>query len=76
MMIKLSPELEAALGESARRRGMSPDELANELLAERFLASRASSPPKDAWERIVVELATDCGVSLPHSALGSESLYE
>ena len=30
----------------------------------------------DEWERNVLGLATDCGVSLPHSALSGEGLYE
>ena len=42
MVIKLSPELEAALNESARRQGVSPDVLANSVLRERFLAPSAS----------------------------------
>ncbi len=76
MVIKISPEVEAALDEAARRRGMPPDVLANSVLRERFLAPSSSLTSHDDWERTVLGLATDCGVSLPHSALSSEGLYE
>ena len=76
MVIKLSPELEAALNESARRQGVAPEVLANTVLRERFLPSCASFVSRDEWERILLGLATDCGVSLPHSALSSEGLYD
>ena len=35
-----------------------------------------SFAPQDEWERILLGLATDCGVSLSHSALSSEGMYE
>lgn len=76
MVIKLSPELEAALHESARKQGLPPDVLVDQVLRDRFLSSKTEFAPKDDWERTVLELATDCGVSLPHSALSSEGLYE
>ena len=37
MVIELSPEVEAALSEWARRQGVSPDILANSVLRERLL---------------------------------------
>jgi len=76
MVIKLSPELEAALNDSARREGVPPDVLANEVLRERFLPRCPSFVAQDEWERRVLGLASDCGVSLPHCALISEGLYE
>jgi hypothetical protein len=78
MVIALSPELEAALGELARRRGIAPEELAIEALRERFLTSATAAPvrPQDEWERRLLGVATDCGVSLPDSALSREGLYE
>lgn len=38
----------------------------------------AATPPKprDEWERQLLALAKDCGVSLPDSALRRESIYE
>ena len=76
MVIKLSPELEVALNESARQQGMAPDVLAISILRDRFLPPKPSLAPQDEWERRLLGLATDCGVSLPHSALSSEGLYE
>jgi hypothetical protein len=76
MVIRISPELEAALNESARRQGVAPEVLANAVLRERFLPSGASFASQDEWEGKLLALATDCGVSLPHSALSSEGLYE
>jgi hypothetical protein len=76
MDIKLPSELEAALNESARRSGISPQELAVSVLRERLLGNSAPFTPTDDWERALLGIATDCGVSLPHSALSSEELYD
>ena len=76
MVIKLSPDLEAALNESARQQGVAPDVLAITVLRERFLPRSPSLASQDKWERILLGLGTDCGVSLPHFSLSSEALYE
>jgi hypothetical protein len=76
MAIELSPELEAALKESARQQGVSPQVLATNVLSQQFLSPATVSAPGDPWERMLRGAATDCGVSLPHSALSSEGLYE
>jgi hypothetical protein len=75
MMITLGPELEAALTEAARRAGMSPDTLALNVLRERFLP-RPAIQPQDDWERELLALAKDCGVSLSDEALSREELYD
>ncbi len=75
MVIALGPELEAALNELARRQGVAPEVLALNALRERFLAA-AALQPRDEWERSLLGLAKDCGVSLPNSALSREALYE
>ena len=75
MVITLSPELEAALTDVARRQGISPEALALNSLRERFL-SAAQLQPQDEWERRLLGLAKDCGVSLSNAALGREELYE
>jgi predicted transcriptional regulator len=75
MVITLDPELEAALNELARRQGVAPETLALNALRERFLAA-AALQPRDEWERGLLAVARDCGVSLPDSALSSEGLYE
>lgn len=76
MVIRLSPDLEAALSESAHQQGTTPDVLAINILRERVLPPPASHASQDEWERMLRALATDCGVSLSHSALSSEGLYE
>ena len=76
MVIRLSPELEAALSERARRDGIAPEDLAIIALRNEFLAAAAPIEPQDEWERALLGAASDCGVSLSHSAVSSEGLYE
>jgi hypothetical protein len=75
MVITLGSELEAALIEQARREGVAPEVLALNALSERFLAA-APLQPLDEWERRLLGLAKDCGVSLPDWAVSREALYE
>jgi predicted transcriptional regulator len=75
MVITLDPELEIALSELARQRGVAPEVLAINVLRERLLAT-AALQPRDEWERGLLAAARDCGVSLPDSALSSEALYD
>jgi hypothetical protein len=76
MVITLSPELEAALNEQAQKQGVAPQVLAETVLRERFLRSGRRLEPQDDWERRVLAIGIDCGVSLPNSAFSSESLYD
>jgi hypothetical protein len=76
MTITLGPELAAALSEAARRQGVAPDVLAVNILRERFLASSSVFQPRDEWERRLLGLARNCGVSLSDDALSREQLYE
>jgi len=76
MVIRLDPELETALTEQARQRGLSPDELALNALRERFVVSLQPIQSHDEWEQALLDAATDCGVSLPNAAVSSEGLYE
>jgi hypothetical protein len=75
MVVTIGPELEAALKDQARRKGVGPEELALNILREHFLVA-ASLQPRDEWERGLLEAARDWGVSLPNSALSSEGLYD
>ncbi len=72
MVIKLTPQLEAALQEEARQRGVAPEDLAVDALRKRFLPIE----PGDDWERKLFGAAIDCGVSVPDSALSSDGLYD
>jgi hypothetical protein len=76
MVITLGPELEAALNEAARRQGIAPEALAVDTLRERFLGASRTIQPHDEWERRLLGVAVDCGVSLTNRALSSEGLYE
>ena len=76
MTVTLSPDLEAALNERARRMGVSPEALAVNILREKLTPSARPDQARDEWERLVLGLATDCGVSLSNEALSSEGLYE
>jgi hypothetical protein len=75
MVITLDPELETALNDLARQRGIAPEVLA--LNALRTHIRVATLPePRDEWERGLRELALDCGVSLSNDALSREELYD
>ena len=76
MVITLDKELEAALTEPARREGLAPEDLAVKALRERFLRSAIASESQDDWERRLRRAASDCGVSLPDSAVSSEGIYD
>jgi hypothetical protein len=75
MVITLDPELEAVLREVAARQGIAPETLALHALRERFLPA-AALQPRDEWERALLAIARDCGVSLPDWAVSSEGLYD
>jgi len=75
MVITLTPDLESALKELARRLGTEPEALALEVLRERFLSPAPPIQPSDEWERRLLGAAKDCGVSLADAALSREELY-
>ncbi len=75
MVITLDPELEAALNEVARHKGIAPEVLALNVLRERIL-SMFELLPRDEWERGLLEAATDCGVSPSNESLSREELYD
>jgi hypothetical protein len=76
MTITLSPELEAALSEVAQRQGMAPEVLALSILKERLLPPALPIEPRDEWERRLLGLAKDWGVSLSNEALSRDEMYE
>jgi hypothetical protein len=75
MVITIGAELEAALNEVARQRGVAPEVLAVNALQERFLTV-AALQPRDEWERDLLAAARPWGVSLPDWALSSEGIYD
>jgi hypothetical protein len=76
MVLTLPPQLEAVLNEQARRRGVAPEVLALDALRERFLPVSDPLEPRDEWERRLLEMGTDCGVSLTDEQLSREEMYE
>jgi len=76
MVITLDPQLQAALDEQAQREGVTPEALALNALRERFLGSVPVIEPRDEWERLLLQAASDCGVSLSNAALSREELYD
>jgi hypothetical protein len=44
--------------------------------AEALRAKIEAEHPRDEWERRLLGLAIDCGVSLPDSAVSSDGLYD
>ena len=76
MVITLPPEIEQALREVARRRGVTPEELALAALRERFPPQPPLLEPQDEWERGLRAAAIDRGVSLPDSAWSREEMYD
>ena len=76
MTIILDPTLEAALNERAQRYNVSPESLALNALQEKFNNPPQLLNPQDEWERMLLDIGTDCGVSLSHEELSSEGLYE
>jgi plasmid stability protein len=77
MVIDLDSNLEAALNAEASRRGTSVESLALAILRESLRSGNQPLPiPQDDWERRLLGLARDCGVSLSDEALSRETMYE
>jgi mRNA interferase MazF len=76
MTLTLDPILEAAINEQARQQGIRPEALALNALREKFTVANLPLAGQDEWERLVLAVGTDCGVSLSHADLSSEGLYE
>jgi predicted DNA-binding antitoxin AbrB/MazE fold protein len=57
-----------------------PDKVRVTLTIEAAQTSRGTTngtfKPRDDWERQLLNMALDCGVSLPDSILSSDQLYE
>jgi len=75
MVISINSDLETAIDTAAKRKGVSPEELALTVLRERFLHARPFVPRND-WDRALLAAASDCGVSLSNEAVSSEGLYD
>lgn len=76
MNLPISPRLEAALNEEARKRGTDPQAVATLALWERFIPEVLKLEPRDEWERRLLAIGVDCGVSYPSEILSSETYYD
>jgi predicted transcriptional regulator len=76
MTVTLASDVESLLNELAQKRAMTPDEIVNEAVREKYGRQRPPIVPRDDWERRLLEIGTDCGVSPPHEAFTSEELYD
>jgi hypothetical protein len=76
MVITLQPDLQAALEDYARQRGVASEEAVALALRERLLVPARRLEPQDDWERHLLTAASDCGTALSNEALSSEGLYE
>ena len=55
MVIHLTAELEAVLSDQARQRGVSAEDIALDVLRDRFLGNVAPIEARDDWERRLFE---------------------
>ncbi|HEY1064948.1 MAG TPA: hypothetical protein VGE52_02515 [Pirellulales bacterium] len=76
MVIELPETLVPALTREAEKRGMTPEAFVLDVLKTRLGVRREAFVPRDDWERELLSIGIDCGVSLPASALTSEELYD
>jgi len=76
MVIHLTPELEAALNEQAKKQHVTPEALALEVLRKQLVTTASKLEPRDEWERGLLEAASHCGVSLSDEDLSREAMYD
>lgn len=75
MVIRLESDLENVLNEQAQRAGVSAEDLAVNALRQRFMPA-SPIQPQDEWERELLGIGTDCGVSPSNESLSREQLYD
>jgi len=80
MTITLNPDMLDALQKHARQHGTTPEALVLAMLREKFalpsIAPAITPVAQDDWEKLVLDIGTNCGSSLSHESLSSEGLYE
>lgn len=76
MTITLSADVEASLQKTAQERNLSPEQLAEELIRNGLGIRKPPFEPRDEWERRLLSIATDCGISLSDEALSREEMYD
>jgi hypothetical protein len=88
MTITLTPDIENALAEQARKQGMTPEGLVLEAVREKLAAtsekiggteaSKAGGDikPRDEWEALLLSVGSPAGVSLSNEAASSDNFYD
>lgn len=76
MVINPDLQLENAIRAAAEKWAASPERFALVVLRAHFLPSSLPFEPRDDWERALLSIGVDCGVSPPDSAFTSEELYD
>lgn len=76
MTLTLSPELEAALTERSQAQRLPPEQIVVGILKSALLPQPSLPEPRDDWERRLLSLGIDCGVSLSNEAVSREGIYE
>ena len=79
--ITLTPDIEQGVTKRAQELGMTPEHLVLEKLRAEFAPAEQqpqSRPfePQDEWERRLLSIGINCGVSLSNEAVSSEGLYD
>lgn len=76
MAITLPAELENAVTNEAQKKGTTAEKVVLDALREKFAPRKLPFEPRDEWERGLLNMAVDCGVSLTDEQVSSEGLYE
>lgn len=76
MTITLPSDVVEAINVRAQQLGTSVEVIAVQALREKFPRVLRPFEPRDDWERRLLEIGSDCGVSLSNEALSSEGLYD
>ena len=76
MVLTIGPELEAALQEQSKRRGIAIDRLALDALRDQFIPKQPKIMSHDEWLARLDAISTDCGMSLSDEALSRDNLYD
>ena len=84
MTITLTPDVENALAEQARRQGTTPEQIVLDTLREKLAAvsgemgeskGKDDIEPRDDWEKLVLGVGVATGVSLSDEATSRETVY-
>ena len=76
MTIQLPPDLGLSLSQWAAQQGISAEEAALRVLREHLRGKTYDFTPRDEWERKLLAIGVDCGVSLTDEQLSRDHMYD